>query len=366
MTMPEGPPLLPRYARPAVVAFVGYGRFGRALSDLMVEAGIEVRAWDPHAAVPAAVRASGAEDLLAGADAVVLATPIPAIRAALSRLLPHLTGAQLVMDVGSVKLGPTATMRELLGTRVPWVGTHPLFGASSIALGERPLRAVICPNDLHPEAASRARALYEGIGCEVIEQTGEEHDRLMARTHALAFFLAKGLLDIGAGDGLAFSPPSFRALAQTIDTVRSDASHLFLAIERDNPFAAETRQQLLDALTGVHAELVDVGDDPGSADESAAFEIPDLGAQAPELRETRDLIDELDSEIVDLLARRTQLARRASRIKTEHGKGIRDPRREQALLDERRRWAVQYGLPEESIADIFAAILRFSRAAQSR
>ena len=39
------------------------------------------------------------------------------------------------------------------------------------------------------------------------------------------------------------------------------------------------------------------------------------------------LIDDVDAEIVELLARRTHLARRASRIKTAHGAEIRDPRR---------------------------------------
>jgi prephenate dehydrogenase len=187
----------------------------------------------------------------------------------------------------------------------------------------------------------------------------------MARTHAVAFFVAKGLLDIGAGDDLDFTPPSFRALAQTIDTVRSDASHLFLAIERDNPYAVEARRALLDALAAVHAELEGLTDDRLAAADPHMFELPNLGAQTPELRETRDLIDDVDAEIVELLARRTHLARRASRIKTAHGAEIRDPRREQALLEERRRRAAALGLSEEAIAEIFAAILRFSRAAQS-
>lgn len=356
---------IPPARSPACAAVVGFGRFGRALADLMAEAGIDVRALDPHTEVPHPLAVAGEAQLLEAAEIVVLATPVHEIRVALGDLVPHLTADHLVVDVGSVKVGPIATMTELLGTRVPWAATHPLFGPSSVALGERPLRAVVCPNHLHPGAAQRARAFYESIGCEVIEQSGEEHDRVMARTHAMAFFLAKGLLDIGAGDGLAFSPPSFRALAQTIDTVRSDAGHLFVAIERDNPYAAEARRALLDALTRVHAELDELTAALPRDAEARIFELPDLGDQAPELREARDLIDELDEEIVGLLARRTQLARRAGRIKSQQGKAILDSRREQDLLEERRRWAAELGLPEESLTDVFSAILRFSRTAQS-
>jgi chorismate mutase len=66
-----------------------------------------------------------------------------------------------------------------------------------------------------------------------------------------------------------------------------------------------------------------------------------------------------------LLARRRHLSARAGRIKSEQGAGIRDAAREKALLDDRRRWAAGHGLSEETVADVFAAILRFSRAAQA-
>jgi prephenate dehydrogenase len=344
-------------------AIIGYGHFGQALAGLLEEAGMGVRAWDPHTEVPEVLRAADPSDAVDGADVVVLATPIPEIHPALVGLRPHLGSDQLVVDVGSVKTAPIAAMTAVLGGDIPWAGTHPLFGSSSIALGERPLRAVVCPNDVHPGAAEHAQDWYRAFGCEVIEQSAEEHDRVMARTHAMAFFIAKGLIDVGAAEGLGFTPPSFRALAQTIDTVRSDAGHLFLAIERDNPYAAEARQALINSLSEVHTRLETSDED---WDETAtAFDIPDLGRQAPELRETRDLIDELDTEIIQLLARRSQLSQRAGRIKSDHGRGVRDPSREEALLEDRRRWADEHGLSEQAISDVFTAILRFSRRVQS-
>lgn len=353
-----------QYSAIGTVAVVGFGHFGRALADLLRDGGILVRAWDTAAPVPDEIRSPDLAALASGADFIVIATPIDQIRPALVDLRPHLSPDNLVIDVGSVKQQPIDTMLEILGDEIPWVATHPLFGPTNITRGERSLRAVVCPNDVHPGAAGRARELYEQLGCEVIEQPGREHDRLMARTHAMAFFIAKGLIDIGAGDDLPFSPPSFQALARTIESVRGDAGHLFLAIERANPYAADARQALLDALARVHGQLdlletVDAGADPAET-----LTIPDLGEQAPELMETRDLIDDLDREIVRLLARRTRLAGRAGRIKTEHGKGIRDPGRERAMLQQRREWAAEHGLAEEALADVFSAVLRFSREAQ--
>src|SRR5208282_5341425 len=166
---------------------------------------------------------------------VVVAVPVAGMAAALRDLRPYLSPSQIVLDVGSVKVRPAAALREVLGSAIPWCGTHPLFGPLSLALAERPLRVVVCPAPEHPGAAAGVRALYERIGCEVIEQTPEGHDRVMAHTHALTFFIAKGMIDAGAGMEVPFAPPSFQAISRTIEAVRSDGGHLFAAIARDNP-----------------------------------------------------------------------------------------------------------------------------------
>jgi len=343
------------------VSFMGYGRFGAALGSLLREAGILVSAFDPHAEVPPELAARSLEDLVEGADLVIVAVPVTAMQAAFEALLPHLGPTQVVCDVGSVKTTPVRAMEALFGDRIPWVATHPLFGPTSLARGERPLRAVVCPNPLHPAAVGRVIALFERIGCQVMEQDPDEHDRSMAFTHALAFFVAKGLMDAGAPVDAAFAPPSFQAIARTIEAVRSDAGHLFGALHRENPHAREARKRLIDALVAADRSLEHEG---MTRTEAALLFIPDLGAYSPELRETRELIDELDQEFVALLARRAQLARRASRAKADIGHGVYDPVREARLLEARRKWASDLGIDVASVDEIFQAILRFSRRVQ--
>jgi prephenate dehydrogenase len=304
---------------------------------------------------------------VSGADFVVVAVPVAAMRSALSELLPHLRPSQVVLDVGSVKVRPTAALHELLGERIPWVGTHPLFGPVSLALAERPLRVVVCPAPMHPAAATRVRSLYERIGCEVIQQTPESHDRVMAHTHALTFFVAKGMIDAGAGMEVPFAPPSFQAIARTIATVRSDAGHLFAAIARDNPFAAEARKQLVQALSAIDRALdaqAEAQDSPPPGGAAGEFQIPDLGERSPELREARDHIDAVDREIVQLLARRVQLAQRAAHAKAKLGAAVLDAGREAEAMAERRRWASESKVDPEGVADVFAAIMTMARRAQ--
>jgi len=83
------------------------------------------------------------------------------------------------------------------------------------------------------------------------------------------------------------------------------------------------------------------------------------------LSETRYLIDELDRDLVRLLARRAHLSKRAGSIKAIHGRSIRDPERERSLLDQRKEWAREEDLDPDPVVDIFDAILRFSRALQA-
>lgn len=237
-------------------ALFGHGRFGQAFAELLRGGGHVVRVHDPHAVVPAEYAADSPEAALAGARWVVLAMPVPHVADALRALRPLLHPGHTVIDVGSVKLGPCALMDEQLGEAIPHAGTHPLFGPLSLARGERPLRTVVCASDHHPEAAARTRALFAALGCEVIEQDPAAHDRAMANTHALAFFLAKGLVDMGVDDDLAVAPPSFQGLKAMLAAVRGDAGHLFAAIQQENPFAAEARAQLLDALRAIDARLV--------------------------------------------------------------------------------------------------------------
>lgn len=349
------------------VALLGYGRFGRSLGQLVSDAGIPHRAYDPGpagATIEPEHRASSLSELVSGAAFVVLAVPVGVMRAALVDLRPLLEPSQLVLDVGSVKVRPAAALTEVLGSTVPWCGTHPLFGPLSLAMAERPLRVVVCPSPLHPAAAERVRSLYERIGCEVIDQTPEGHDRVMAHTHALTFFVAKGMIDAGAGMDVPFAPPSFQAMARAIDAVRSDAGHLFAAVAHDNPFAAEARKQLVQALARIDRALDEEASDGQSQRASAEVVIPDLGARSPELKETRDHIDGIDRDIVRLIARRMELVRRAARAKAALGAPVLDAAREAELLAARARWADESKIDASGVEDVFRSILTLSRRTQ--
>jgi prephenate dehydrogenase len=342
------------------IAILGYGLFGRALGQLLREAGLTFRAHDPVAPVPLRDGGGTLAETLRGARWVILAMPVSRMAGALQELAPQLRPGQMVMDVGSVKVAPCALMDRLLG-ETPHVGTHPLFGPSSLARAERPLRVVICPSASHPGAAEEARGLYRSLDCEILDLDPETHDRNMAQTHALGFFIAKGLLDVGVGEHTPVAPPSFQGLRNTLKSVQGDAGHLFPTIQRENPFATEARARFLEALGDIHQRLA-VTEGEG---EAIPPSLPDLRERSPELGQVRDLIDEVDRELVTLLQRRTQLALRAARAKAALGAPVLDPARERALLELRQTWARELGLDPEVVSEVFRNLMRASRQAQT-
>ncbi len=345
------------------VSIVGLGRFGMALARLCQERGWAVRGWDPAPPPDRPFPVVGLPELLAEPGPVVLAVPVQAMDAALAALGGHLRRHHWVLDVASVKVRSMEALRRGLNPGIPWAATHPLFGPVSLARGEGPLQVVVCASGEHPACEDRARRFWNSLGCEVIEQEAHAHDRDMAATHALGFFVAKGLLDAGAGEGVPHPPPSFQAMLRSVELVRSDAGHLFRALQLENPYARAARRRFLAALQSVDRALDEEAS--GSAP-TAALEIPGGPRPAEDLIEVRDLIDSVDRELVSLLERRSRLVLRAARAKSGLGRGVLDVDREAQMLQARRDWAASRNLNPEGVEALFQAILHHSRALQGQ
>ena len=76
----------------------------------------------------------------------------------------------------------------------------------------------------------------------------------MAQTLVLAHFLGRGLMKTELPD-TALSTPSFDRLRRMVDLVRDDSTQLFHDMNQFNPFAAEERRRLLEALLQIHRDL---------------------------------------------------------------------------------------------------------------
>ncbi|PWI35280.1 bifunctional chorismate mutase/prephenate dehydrogenase [Vibrio albus] len=85
---------------------------------------------------------------------------------------------------------------------------------------------------------------------------------------------------------------------------------------------------------------------------------------AVELNELRDQIDEVDKQMVALLARRLALVEKVGEVKSKHGLPIYAPDREAAMLASRREEAEKQGVPAQLIEDILRRTMRESYSSE--
>ena len=79
----------------------------------------------------------------------------------------------------------------------------------------------------------------------------------------------------------------------------------------------------------------------------------------------RAMVDALDRDILQIMARRMALVGEIAAYKRQHGLRIRDAARERQVLDDRARGAEELGLPRDEMESIFRLLLRASRDHQA-
>jgi cyclohexadieny/prephenate dehydrogenase len=161
---------------------------------------------------------------VAGADLVVLATPLSAYAEIGRRIAPALREGAIVTDVGSVKEVVIRDLQPLLPAHVHFVPGHPVAGTehSGPEAGFAELfRDRWCiltpPPETAPNAVARITALWEGAGMRVVTMAAEHHDKVLAMTshlpHLIAYTIvstATDLEDSLKSEVIAFSAGGFR------------------------------------------------------------------------------------------------------------------------------------------------------------
>jgi len=236
------------------LGLIGFGRFGqfaarhlRTKLNLVVSDRLDLRKKAAAAGV-----AWGTIQEAASQEYVLLAVPISQLPACLDSIVPHLRSGATLLDCCSVKVKPVEWMRERAPEDVEIVGLHPLFGPQSGRAGVAGLTVVLCP--ARTTRSELFKGFLEEFGLVVHVMSPEEHDRTMARTQALTQFLGRGLVLTGIEDQ-AVKTPAFDRLFRMVEMVRHDSPELFKDMHRLNPYAAEERRRILEALLRLHREL---------------------------------------------------------------------------------------------------------------
>ena len=216
------------------LAVVGAGLVGSSvLRACRANPGLvgEVVATDNDPAVLARLRDLAIADLVepdlaravAGADCVMLSTPVGTFAALADTIGPHLAPGAIVTDTGSTK---QSVIRDLAGLPpgIHLVPAHPMAGtefsgpdAGFATLFTDRWCLVTPPPGADPDAVGRVAALWRGLGAEIETMDPGHHDRVVAIVshlpHLIAFTIcgtADDLADESRQQVMRFAAAGFR------------------------------------------------------------------------------------------------------------------------------------------------------------
>lgn len=218
------------------VAIIGLGLIGGSIGLALrkAKAAQQVVGYDVGKGVSNQARKVGAidqpfstlADAVRGAELVVLATPVGAMRVLLQELAPSLTPGAVVTDVASTKVQVISWAEEYLPTTVSFVGGHPMTGkelsgvaAADALLFQGRIYCLTPTARTQPAAINKVSTLIEALGARVRFLEPVEHDGQVASVSHLPFVASIALMNVVAespawGDAALLAANGFRDMTR--------------------------------------------------------------------------------------------------------------------------------------------------------
>ena len=223
------------------VAIIGLGLIGGSIGLALHKAkgAREITGYDLGKGISDRARKIGAidqpyvalADAIRGADLIVLATPVGAMRALLQDIAPHVSPGTVVTDVASTKSQVISWAEEFLPTSVSFVGGHPMTGkeVSGVEAADAGLflNRIYCLTPTartRPAAINKVSSLVEMLGARVRFLEPAEHDGQVASVSHLPFIASIALMEC-VTDGPAWGDASLLAAGGFRDMSRLAAGN---------------------------------------------------------------------------------------------------------------------------------------------
>ena len=181
---------------------------------------------------------------VAGADLVIMATPIGTFERIFGEIADALPPGSIVTDIGSTKSLPHRWANKMLPKTVHYVGSHPIAGSEQRGiefaradLFDQATCILTTTKETNRQAVQILKRFWTALGCSVKIMSPAEHDRILANISHLPHVTAVALVNANkseelksAGKGfldtsrIASGPPNIWAdvlLTNASNTIRS-------------------------------------------------------------------------------------------------------------------------------------------------
>ena len=197
-------------------------------------------------------------------DIVIISVPISSTESVIEELGPFMKEGSLMIDVTSVKEGPSEKMKETLNEGVEFIPTHPVFGPRTTDLkGQVIVLTPIEKGKWYPKVYK----FLEDKGLRIIETTAEHHDDMMGVVQVLTHFSyistasAIEKLQINIKDTQDYESPIYNLMIDTIARIVSQNPYLTYSIQHENKRGEKIRQALFDSMSELKDALTNEDED---------------------------------------------------------------------------------------------------------
>ena len=205
------------------------------------------------------------EDIAKISDMLVIAVPIQHTCNVIREVAPFMKKGSVMVDVTSVKEGPSRTMAEVLPEGVEYIPTHPVFGPRTTRLDNQ---VIVLTADKKGEWYRKVYDYLESKNMRIIETSAEKHDFMMSIVQVLTHFSfistasAIEKLQVDLTETEDYESPIYNLMIDMIARIVSQNPYLTYNIQSVNNNGKHIRNTFAEAVL----ELRDVINN-GDADE---------------------------------------------------------------------------------------------------
>lgn len=203
------------------------------------------------------------EDLTALSDILIVSVPIHTTEGVIREVAPFMKRGSVMIDVTSVKEGPSRTMAEVLGDDVEYIPTHPIFGPRTTRLDNQ---VIVLTPDRKGKWYDRVYNYLDSKNMRIIETTAEKHDYMMSIVQVLTHFsfistasaIEKLKVDISETED--YESPIYNLMIDLIARIVSQNPYLTYYIQSMNENGPKIRNTFADAVLELR-DVINSGDD---------------------------------------------------------------------------------------------------------
>lgn len=190
-------------------------------------------------------------ELVKACNIIIVSTPITKTVDVVEEISDDLTKDQLLIDLTSLKTGPTDAMMH---SKASVIGLHPLFGPSVTELKNQ--RIVMCPQrpgDWQPWLTE----ILEKKGAKIIQITHTMHDQMIALIQSLVHFTSMMFTHTLFGEiddpkeTLKLATPVYRMQLYIAGRVFAQSGELYADIQMENPLFPDILEHFEKAFTNL-------------------------------------------------------------------------------------------------------------------